>query len=308
MGLGRDTFRKIIASSAEGESPAFAFAGKAISIALGKVARSMFDIDVAIDGAESGYCPQPELLRAAPSPGLIYLIEAGPNEKGLVWLDPLLVNALVELQTRAPDKSVLREARQPTLIDATLCGEFLSPLLQGFSGELNALLGETVVPKYKITRHEADARQLAYAIEPCAFGWLGGRIDFQNGLRGGGFRLALPQHAWLHPSDKTDGPRDPVWDRWLLENLLGAAYKMDAIVEVLEMPLSKALALQAGDILPISPAALSDIRLVAPNGRTVFEGRLGQVKAKKAVCLTGSPLVPGFAWEPAKLTKSPEDT
>lgn len=299
MTTGQNTIRKMIALAAADDASVFAKSAEFLELALGKSARTAFDIEASINDAESGQSALAELLSAVPEPGLLYVISPPGGCAGLFWLDAVLVNALIELETRAPDNSVLRVARIPTLIDATLCAEFITQLLAAFSAEADKSVGHVVMPLHKIQRHETDARQLAFALERTEYRWVGGTMKFQGGIRGGKFRLALTEKTWAHGRSAATPVRDPVWERCLEANLLAAAYKMQAVLETIELPLGRAMALTVGDMLPISAAALSELRLIAPNGTTMFEGRLGQIKARKAIWLTGSPMSKEFGTQKA---------
>ena len=294
MTTGQNTLRKMIALAAADDASVFARSADLLELALGKCARALFDIEANIIDGDNGQSGVTDFLAATPDPGLLYVISPPGGCAGLIWLDAVLVNALIELETRAPDDSVLRLARKPTLIDATLCGEFITHLLAAFSVEADKSVGHAVMPLHKIVRHETDARQLAFALERTEFHWIGGTMQFQGGIRGGRFQLALTQKTWAHGRSAAIPARDPVWDRCLAENLLGAAYKMQAVLETIELPLGRAMTLAVGDMLPISAAALSELRLVAPNNSVMFEGCLGQIKARKAIWLTGSPMSKGF--------------
>lgn len=66
------------------------------------------------------------------------------------------------------------------------------------------------------------------------------------------------------------------------------------------------MALKVGDVIPISASALSDISLVTDRGETVFRGRLGQAKGKKAISLVSKEI--GVGWGRDKSPRIANDT
>lgn len=281
----------MIIRGATAEPGAFLAAPAVLGTALGKAARRHYDIEARLDAAESGHIGLADLLASVPASGLILVIGAGGAGKGMLWLDPMLVNAVIEVETAAPKSAVSKETRSPTLIDAALCGDFIRFLLDEFlkTGVKDAV--SLNLTKLDVLRHETDPPQLALELEPQTYSWVGGNIRFQDNTRGGLFRLALPQSAWAgtHAAGAKNGTL-AAWRSELQKNVLAAPYQMRAVIEVLQLTLGQVLAFHPGDILPVSAAALSDLKLVSPDGKTVLEGRLGQIRTKKAVSVTGSPL------------------
>jgi len=286
------TIRKMIAHATQVDSPVFAGAGPCLNAAIGQVALDGFGIQAQFGEQTTGHSSLPDLLSAAPNPGLLVVLKLAGGRQGLAWLDPLLVNALIEVQTRAPDKSVLKIPRKPTLIDIALCGPIVQTILAAFTREMNKVFGGSAMAAMSIERHETDARQLAYALPAGSYGWVEGTLQFQEGIRGGLFCIALPKTCWSQGGQTGPVAADPAWRSKMLAAVMAAPCRMDAVLDVIEMPLGRALGLRVGDVLPLSPSALSDLKLRAVDGQTVFSARLGQFKAKKAVCLTGSTLVP----------------
>jgi len=291
MTVKTDVLRKMIALATAVESPVFAAADKVMAQALGKAARARYDIEAVLNDVQTGQSGLLDLLGTAPQPGLLMVIDTAHGDKGVAWFDPQLVNAVIELETGAPDDSVLLGARQPTRIDAALSREFLLPVLAEFANESNRQADEAILPDLRVGRHETDPQQLVYALETGIYGWVSGNFRFQDDIRGGGFMLALPMAVWAQGGGARPSAIDPVWHRSLAENLLSAPYRLDAVLDVIDMPLSRAMTLQVGDVLAVSGAALSDLKLMTLNGKVALHGRLGQMRAKKAVSITGSPLL-----------------
>jgi len=287
--------RKMVAVGPTGLPPVLLAAAAALDLAFGKCSRTAHNIEAALADGQTGQDSLPDLLAAAPDPGLLLILELASGAQGLIWLDALLVNAVIEVETHAPDSAVLREARKPTLIDATLCRTYLGPILAEFIAQSRAAAGNSTLGPITIARHETDTDQLGYAMAATTYGWVEGRVDFQSGLRGGALRLALPLMAWGEDAGPKGAQNDPAWTYQLTQNVLSSPYCLMAVMEVIEVPLGRAMALKVGDILPISPMALSDLKLTAPNGKVVLEGRLGQYRAKKAISVTGAPMLPDFA-------------
>lgn len=252
---------------------------------IGRTAREMFDIDAKLEAQNQTQLTLNSMLDAAPDPGLLVVIKAGSHH-GLLMLDGLLVNALVELMTGAADNSVYKQARLPTQIDMALCREFCDQILTEFPGDFVNSGTKTALPKLFWASTEVKAAKLAFILKRCNYAVLSGQINFQDGIRGGQFALALPQDVWDGGQGIRANAVDPIWAADLAENVMVAPLTLRADLDVSRINLSKVLALKSGDILTFSEAGLSDIALTDGQGATVLRGRLGQSGGHKAIAVT----------------------
>ena len=284
MDNGAETLRKMIALGRDGGVSPLEQATEVAGASIGRTARQLYDVEADFDAPNAVELTLQEVLAGVPDPGLLFVVGIGAEQKGLLCLDGLLINALIEVMTGAQDNQVFREARAPTNVDAVLSQDFCTAFLERFS---SAFAEISDLPDLTLLQSETDARKLAFVLDKAGYGVIGGTVSFQAGIRGGALSLALPMTVWAGGSVQHDPAVDPDWSKRLRENVMASPLGMRAVLETLNLPLGQALSLSAGDELPISAAALSDITLVSTDGIGRYQGRLGQVNGRKAVCISG---------------------
>ncbi|MCB1368703.1 MAG: FliM/FliN family flagellar motor switch protein [Rhodobacteraceae bacterium] len=282
MESGENIIRRKIAAIGDGAAPPAGLL-MALETALGKVAREMFDVDAAFEAVAPGDGDLASLLKTVPQPGLLMVLGTAGGAGGLICLDPLMVNAMVELMTGAGPKQVYRTPRVPTQIDAALCRDFVAALGRQLAIESQALPGAPMVPALSLTGHETDAARLAYGLAQGRYGMFSGKLAFQGGIRGGEILLALPLAMLGTARAVMPGGQ---WAAAMSAAVTGAPFAMRAVLDRVAMPIGQALDLKAGDLVPVPASALSDLTLESISGEVLFRGRLGQKDGRKAVCLT----------------------
>lgn len=255
----------------------------AAEAAVGKAARELFDTRATLGTPKAARLSRPDLLAALPQPVMAWPLPARRAPFGLLALDALLVNALVELATNAPDALVFRDQRLPSAIDAALCrpfcARFVELLIGGFSDDPHL----PDLPAMNPEHHETDPHRLTYQLDQGDHDMFSASVSFQDGLRGGVMVIALP--VSLRTGQLSGGARRADWRQRLEAHVASAPLALRADIEQIEMPLSRLLALSRGDLLPISATALGDVSLHAGDGRILIKGRLGQKGTKKAVSI-----------------------
>ncbi len=256
----------------------------AAETAVGKAARELFDIRATFDTPRVARLSRADLLAALPQPLMAWPLPARRAPFGLLALDTLLVNALVELATNAPDALVFRDQRLPSAIDAALCrpfcARFVELLIGGFSDDPHL----PDLPAMNPEHHETDPHRLTYQLDQGDHDMFSASVSFQDGLRGGVMVIALP--VSLCADQVSGSARRANWRQRLEAHVASAPLALRADIEQIEMPLSRLLALARGDLLPISATALGDVSLHAGDGRILIKGRLGQKGRQKAVSIT----------------------
>jgi flagellar motor switch protein FliM len=254
-------------------------------LAVAKVGRRLFDVDAVLKDATQDDIEQKQLLKSAPFPGLLGVVGTADGRRGMLCFDGLLINAVVEIMTGAADGAIFREPRNPTLIDAALCREFSEYFLEYFVAEVNATAGQAILPEISYLHHETEAEKLAFELVDTAHTCLRGEVEFQRGIRGGVLLLALPIGMWDGGETAQKTVVNTDFTRCLENNVLESSLVLRADLDRFSLPLSRALALREGDMLPITASALSDISLVGEGGIVLLKGRLGQLNGKKAVMI-----------------------
>jgi len=283
MASGAEILRRIIAAQAGdgvGEDPAPA----ALDLALGRVTQAQFDTDGVLQSGQSAVTARDDLLTRAPVPALLMPLENDSGDCALMWFDPILVNAVVELMTAAPPRLVLLEPREPTDIDAALCREFAEGVLNDFVSTLAGAAGDDAPPGFSFLPHEIDIQKLKFRLGKGDYHLTFGRASFQEGVRGGDIAIALPRDLW-QGRRAASGEAADRFSAQLASNVAGAPFRLRTELQVVSMPVMRAIGLRVGDIVPLSGSALSNVTLLSEDGVRLFHGRLGQKDGHKAVAL-----------------------
>jgi len=296
MGAAGDVLRRMIRAANGGGKDDNGRLPAALALAAGKAAQQLFDAEGGFEAAAESLTNGVDVLAQPPEPVLLMLPETATGRCGLMWFDPVLVNALVEMMTGAPDRMVYLDRRVPTQIDMALCRDFARAFLLELGSALEG------APPLDFTRQETDRRKLKYTLEEGPYRMITGRIDFQNGVRGGEMGLALPVDLWQPQVVHSGDGAGAEWSAALAGNVGQAPLGLVAELAVVSMPVARAIGLQPGDIVPVPAASLSDLTLMTSDGVHLFKGHLGQKDGNKAVSLSHG--APGVILKPEN---PPED-
>ena|GEM_PF-3227080 len=285
--MKQDTIRKMIARAAGEDEPLEDIALSCLEMISGRVARQMFDAECFVEDGAIRQVSQKELLESAEEPALFIVLRIG-DATAMISLDGLLVNALVELATGAPQTMIYREKRVPTLIDFNLSKLFVDALLLQFQMELAQKPNGAVLPLLEVASHDVEARRLRYQLRDGRYVVLEGRLVFNGGARGGTMSLALPKQFLGSDRRKKAAGNQENWSGRLGRRVLGAHLPLRADLEVLKVDLGDMLNWKPGTVLDISGDSLGKIRLGTPRRKGLFTASLGQIGRRKAVTLGGA--------------------
>ncbi len=129
-----------------------------------------------------------------------------------------------------------------------------------------------------------DARALFLALEAVEYGVFRLSVDVGGTARSGDLTLIFPKDV-LFPKvvAAAVGEDEDGFD--LGGPVLTAPVTLDAVLQRLEMPLSRVCGLKPGDVLPVSRAAMGKAELLGPRGFLLSKVCLGQINGFRAVRL-----------------------
>jgi len=254
-----------------------------LDAAISRTARERFDVAAGIDVTGFETLGSAEFIARLPGPAIHWPLRIADIGVGLLVIDSLMINGLVELATGAPDKLVFRDKRQPTEIDAALSKPFCKEFLATFAAELALQPDLPQLPEAEFDDPETDPPRVELCLEKGVYDVISGHVSLQEGLRGGALVLALPGR-FRRPGEGSGAA--PGWARALEQNILAAPLSLRADIDRLSLTITRLLSLKPGDVLPISPESLSAVTLCAGDGTILLRGQLGQKGAHKAVAVT----------------------
>ena len=115
-------------------------------------------------------------------------------------------------------------------------------------------------------------------------------VRLGNGAKTGPVMLALPAEGRGRPPKPapmaTPAPvAAALFTKALTDQVMRTDANLSAVLHRLTLPLSALMALKAGDLVPLSTAALDRIVLEGLDGRQLGTGKLGQNRGMRAVRL-----------------------
>ena len=276
---------------------------RALGEAAARAGARMPALDLAVEEWSCERLDMAAALGALPELALVLPLRGpGGDLGGAVIVEPVLVDALVEVQTLGRVDVVTRAPRKPTRIDATLARPFAAALI---SEAATRLAGDAEAPEIgpiDPSRHLVGAAQLRREIEAPLALCVQVRLTVAGGARETVLRLLLPARpAAGLPAPKgggTGASRPAARAKAPPEDVLRTgAVRLEAVLPPVRLPLARLMALKVGDTIPLPADALSQLSLRGgrlgtgrplPSMRgAAIRGRLGQQGGARAVKLAG---------------------
>lgn len=257
---------------------------RSIGPALARALREGSGMLAEVDEVSRGEYSLAELIELVDDHVLLHLVEVEHGALGVVWMDPVLRAAVIELQTLGRIGRGEVAARRPTRLDATLAQGFAATA----AGALGRALGRADLV---LSSFLDDLRPLALILEDGRFDLLSLSLTLGEGdTRKGRFWIALPQGAAVPAAAAARaapcGPATaPDWSGRIQRVVLDASAELEAVLGRITLPLAELLALREGVVLTLPRAALDAIDLVDGTGARLARGRLGQTRGHRALRL-----------------------
>ncbi|HVW93536.1 MAG TPA: flagellar motor switch protein FliM [Devosia sp.] len=206
-----------------------------------------------------------DYLNSIPLPAIISVIKAQEWENyGLLTVDSSLIYSMIDvlLGGRRQPNAVRVEGRPYTTIEMSLMRRMIEVILEDMRRAF-----EPVTPvTFEIERVETNPRFAAISRPANAAILIELRIEMDE--RGGKVEILLPyatiepireQMLQMYMGEKFG--RDPIWEGHLATEIFAAEVEIEAVMHEVELPLSRVLAMEAGetvmfDMTPSDPVKL----------------------------------------------------
>lgn len=214
---------------------------------------------------------------------LITEIQQGGSVAGIVVVDPGFCSFIVEMQTIGKLGAKPATERAVTGVDAAL----IRPLLLAVLGELAQTTVHTSLDGWvadaSVGARQVNARAAGFALPDQVYRLIRVTVDLGGDERQGMMMIALPPLASA-AAEPTAAPAEPVdWNKEFRAAVMAAPACLTAVLHEFQMPLDKATQMEVGEVIQLNGCTVGKVRLVAPDGRTVVRGRLGQMAGQIAV-------------------------
>lgn len=251
---------------------------KALRRALSRTAEDVWSLVLVCNGVELDILDQDGVVAALQPDTLLIVLDGPDGAIGLAQVDRAVLTGVTEIQTIQQVTAMPVDNRPLTQTDAAM----MAPLLDGAMAEFaENLAGNPLRPQFEGYRFGAmleDARSASLLLDASEYRTFHAEIDLALGKRSGTVSLFLPDRAIAPPEPAEGAGAEPH-----REAMMNVPARLDCILSRVRMPLARAEALKAGDLISLPAAALDGVEIVAANGAVVAGGRLGQMNGARAV-------------------------
>lgn len=270
---------------------ATAGAERAWPLALARVARTRLDLAVDCGQVRAERLSLTELLDLPPERGLIALLEGPRGGTGVLMLAPEVLAALIEAQTMGRVRNHPLPPRRPTRTDAALVADLIDAALAALEEALQTEEDLVWTDGFRYASFLEEPRPLALLLEDAPYKVLRCDCDL-GGQRQGTAILALPAeghgrrpHRAIPATPPDESAAEALFTAKLAAEVLSSQVELMAVLGSLRLPLSAALSLRPGEILPLGAAAIEAVLMIGQDGRPIASGKLGQQRGVRAVRL-----------------------
>lgn len=208
---------------------------------------------------------------------LLIILENEHGRCGLVAIDREIVTGLIEVQTLGKVTRFPTDSRAFTPTDAAMMAPLLDAALPRFASMLAGQPEMAHLQGYGFGALVEDVQTAGLALDAEQYHLTTFDVSLAQDTRTGGMLFLFPE---LPKSADQDKPTRQGRHEAILK-LVPA--RMQAVLTRIHIPLDKAQALRPGDVLPISPQAVTSATLVVQGGHVAARGKLGQMNGFRAV-------------------------
>ncbi len=266
--------------------------GKALADAFRRAAEEELELAVIVSQPKETRATPAELLESLPEQSFLGVLIGPEDGAGLFCLDPGALSAIIEMRTMGRVSSNPPQPRRPTRTDAAMVADVIDRVLAEFEAPLLELDAARWASGWRYQLYLPDPRPLSVVLEEAQHRVLEVEILFGAAAKPGRAFIVLPSTGRARPRPPTPPPDDSVeaaeaaaWQDAMSEAVGTAEASLDAVLGRVRLPLADLSGLAPGDRIALPLTALGGVRLVAPGGQVMAEGRLGQAGGARAVRL-----------------------
>lgn len=212
---------------------------------------------------------------------LIIILENEDRPVALMALDRHLVTGLIEVQTLGKVTTFPLDDRPYTPTDAAMMAPLVDATMPRFGSMLSTQPERAHLQGYLFGAQVDDIQTAGLALEADQMQTVQFDVSLAQGTREGRLVFLFPE-----PKEELDNGRNASGGKYE-EAMKMVPARMHAVLTRIHIPLSKVQALKPGDVLEISPNAVTGATLVVDGGHVAAKGKLGQMNGFRAIRIGG---------------------
>lgn len=263
-------------------------------LALARAARDQMALALDVVALRDDKVSLAELIDMPADRSLLAVLDdAGGEALGFMAIDPALLSGMTGMLTTGRITPDADTPRRPTRTDAAMVAPLIDAALTALHDALDGHDDAAWAAGWRYASFLDEARPLALLLEDVPFRLLRADVALQRGAAQGQVLLALPLGARARrPAPPEPAPDDgdlAAFQTAFARQVEAVPCRIEAELTRLRLPLARALALSPDDILPLGDASVGRLVLKGVDGRTLAEGKLGQMRGQRAVRLVLPP-------------------
>ncbi|MFP7672532.1 FliM/FliN family flagellar motor switch protein [Marivita sp. S0852] len=255
---------------------------RALARALSIAADALWGLGLTCDLANHDTGTAERTFRQLSDDQLLILLENEAGARGLVALDRSVLTGIIEIQTLGKLTRFPLDDRDFTPTDAAMVAPLLDAALPRFASMLSLQAEMAHLHGFEFGALVDDIQTAGLTLEADAFQYLVYDIGLEDATRSGRVVFCFPEPEKTEQAQKDD-PEAGKYESVL--QLVPA--RMQAVLTRIHIPLAKAQALRPGDVLHISPNAITAATLVVEGGHVAAHGKMGQMNGFRAIRIGG---------------------
>jgi flagellar motor switch protein FliM len=265
---------------AKGNSPVTS--SRAVRLALTKAANDTVGLVLTVGGVADQIVPLDEMLAGLDDGLLLIGLTRDSQLVGLAAIDMELRAAIVEMQTMGRLSAQKPEHRAATGTDKIMCDPMLAALLAALPQALAGTSFGGWVDDIRLDDQIDSKRWAGLNLRDCPYRVVRMTTDFGIADREADIVIALPVITVAQEPELTP-PACINWSSAFQASITASPACLDAHLHRFKMPIGAAQSLSVGQVVPLPGCTVNSVRLIAPDGKTVAQAKLGQIGGMRAL-------------------------
>jgi len=261
---------------------------RAVRMALTKAANDTIGLVLTVSSVGEETTGLDDMLSALDDGMMLVGLERDDMLVGMIAVDVELRAAILEMQTVGALLGRKAELRAPTSTDKMLCEPLFGTLLSSFPQAVNGTPLEGWLDHISHGARIASARAAGLVLKDCHYRIVTMSVDLGIAERIGVLQIALPIVS-APTIEEAPPPLLASWSSAFHDAVSDASAQLDALLHRFPISLATAQGLRVGSVLNLPGCTVNSVRLLADDGKTVAQAKLGQIGGFRAVRIQDAP-------------------